>query len=351
MDKLKIGVVGCGVMGMRHLAVAKASSLAEPFAVADLIPQRVREAARASGAPRVYADGRELVADLEVEAVVFATPAAKRDELVIAALRAGKHVLIEKPVAMSAEVVRRMIKARGDRVAACCSSRFHSFESTGVAARLVATGALGDIRLVHCRVHDPAGLPPKSPPPTWRLRTRENGGGILMNWGCYDLDYLLGICGWSLKPRAVLAQTWGVPPRSRANVAPDSDAESHFAAFILCDGGAVISFERGEYMAARAEQAWQITGTHGSLNMIMMPQQGKVMTHDETKTESGVVSREIWRGDETWEQMEDFVLTDFTEAVVQGRPPHTTLEQALVIQGVTDAIYASARSGTSVPVG
>ena len=351
MSKLKIGVVGCGVMGTRHLAVAAASPLAEPFAAADLLPARLKAAAERFGAKRLFAEGRELVADPDVQAVVFATPTARRDELVVAALDHGKHVLVEKPIAMNAEVVRRMIRARGDRVAACCSSRFHVFESARIAARFVATGALGEIRMLHCRIHDPAGAPPKSPPPTWRLSKGENGGGIFVNWGCYDLDYLLGVCNWTLRPRAAFAQTWQVPPRLRANVAPGSDAEAHLAALIRCDGGAVISYERGEYMPAQAEQAWQVVGTHGSLSLTMVPKDGKVMTHDEVTAEAGLVTREIWRGTDTWEQMEDFVLTDFIEAVTNGRPPHTTLERALVVQEITDAVYASAASGMAVPIG
>jgi len=350
MAKLKIGVVGCGIMGVRHLAVAAASPLAEAFAVADNLPDRAKAAAQKYGAKRVFSDGRELVADPDVQAIVFSTPTGRRDELVIAALEHGKHVLVEKPIGMNAEVVRRMIRAREDRVAACCSSRFHAFESARVAARFVSTGALGDIRVVHCRVHDPAGPPPKNPPPTWRLSRRENGGGILVNWGCYDLDYLLGVCNWTLRPRTVFAQTWQVPPRLRANVAPGSDAETHVAALILCDGGAVISYERGEYMPARAQQQWQVVGTHGALNLSMLYQEGKVMTHDEVTAEAGMVTREIWRGTETWEQMQDYVLTDFIRAVVEGRPPQTTLERALVLQQITDAVYASAASGMAVPI-
>ncbi len=289
-------------------------------------------------------------ADPEVDAVVFSTPTARRDELAVVALKAGKHVLVEKPVAMSAGVVRRMIDARCDRVAGCCSARFHAYESARVAARFVATGALGEIRTVHCRVHEPAQGTPRTPPPTWRLSKAENGGGIFVNWGCYDLDYLLGVCGWTLKPRMAFAQTWQVPPRLRASVAPGSDAETHVTALVLCDGGTVISYERGEFMPAHAEQAWQIQGTHGSLNLTMLYQDGKVMTHDEATGDAGLVTHEIWRGDETWAQMQDFVLTDFIEAVVKGRPPQTSLEKALVVQQITDAVYASARTGKSVEI-
>lgn len=351
MDQVKIGVVGCGVMGVRHLAAAVKSPHGEPFAVADLIKERAEAAAKESGASRVYTDGRELIADPDVEAVVLAMPTAHRDELAIDALEAGKHVLVEKPVAMNARTVERMIEARGDRVAGCCSGRFHAYESARIAADFVATGALGDLRVVHCRAYTPARGTPEKMPPDWRLIKALNGGGIMGNWGCYDLDYLLGVCGWMLKPRLALAQTWQVPPRSRPNVAEGSDAETHAIALILCEGGTVISFERGEYMPSPELGAWQIVGTDGCLNLTMLYKDDKVITHDDTTTERGVVTKEIWRGTDEWAEMQGFVLMDFIEAIVEGRQPQTSLEKALVIQKITDAVYESADRGAAVEIG
>jgi len=69
-----------------------------------------------------------------------------------------------------------------------------------------------------------AAAPPQNPPPPWRLSKAMNGGGILVNWGCYDLDYLLGITGWMIEPRLALARTWGVPETFAAYAAPGSDA-------------------------------------------------------------------------------------------------------------------------------
>jgi predicted dehydrogenase len=350
VDKVKIGVIGCGVMGVRHLANAAKSPHAEPFAVADLIGERAEAAAKEHGASRVYGHGRELIADADVDAVVFAMPASQRDALVIEALRAGKHVLIEKPVAMNAGVVGRMIEARGDRVAACCSSRFHAYKSARAAAEFVATGALGRLRVVHCRAYTPAVGTPKKMPPVWRLVQALNGGGIMANWGCYDLDYLLGICGWNLEPRVCFAQTWQVPPRSRPNVPEGSDAETHAVALVLCEGGTVISFERGEYMPHPGMGAWEIVGADGSLTLHMLYKDDKVLRHDDATTAGGVVSKDIWRGTETWAEMQGFEMTDFVEAIVTGREPKTTLEKSHVVQCITDAIYKSAGSGGAVEV-
>lgn len=349
MERVRLGVVGCGVMGNRHLAAAADCPLLDVAAVADLIQERSQAAAKRFGVAKAYGPGSELIADGDVDAVVFATVAADRNELAIEALKAGKHVLVEKPVAMTAADVQRMIDARGDRVAACCSGRFRSFESAEAAEQFIAGGALGELRLIYCRAHQPAQGVPETPPPPWRLNKAMNAGGILVNWGCYDLDYLLGITGWTLKPRLVLAQAWPVPPRSAPNVAEGSDAESHFAALIRCEGGAVISFERGEYMAAHEQKAWQIVGTHGSLNLIMTPWEAKAITHDDTGTQEGVATRTIWETDKP-EEVRKPMVADFAEAVAYGREPLTNLEKSLLIQKVTDAIYESAATGKAVAI-
>jgi predicted dehydrogenase len=349
VERVRLGVVGCGIMGNRHLKAASECPLIEIAATADVIRDRAEASAAQFGAPKAYTNARKLIADPNVDAVVFATVAAQRDRLVIAALKAGKHVLVEKPIAMNAGVVKRMIEARGDRVAACCSARHRSYESADLARDFIASGVLGELRVVHCRVHQPAtGTPEKAPPP-WRLNRSMNGGGILMNWGCYDLDYLLGITGWKLRPRVALAQTWPVPPRMVPNVAPGSDAEPHFAALIRCEGGAVISFERGEYMPAHEQKAWQIVGTNGALNLVMTPWEAKAITHDDMSTQTGLSTQTIWQIDRPETMRKDMVI-DFAEAVVHGREPLTTLEKALLIQKVTDAIYRSAKTGRAVRI-
>jgi predicted dehydrogenase len=358
MEPVRLGVVGCGVIGSAHLAAAVAiPETCKLVALADLIDDRAEAAVRKYGATpgqgpiRKYRSGAELIEkDAEVEMVILAFPVAKRTAEGLRAFRCGKHLLTEKPVAMNAAEVRQLIAARGGLTGGCCQSRFRFFEHAKVAAKFLATGALGKLRLVRARELRPAGEPPKGPPPTWRLRTCENGGGILMNWGCYDLDYVLGLTGWALKPVEVLAGAWAVPPSIVSHVPPDSDAETHFAAMIRCEGGAVFSFERGEYMPAAADEAWQIIGEKGSLRLKMTPGKGKTVIHDELTPGKGVVSHTIWQGDE------DFgggtaLHVDFAQAVRQHRQPLASLEQALLVQEISDAIYESARMGTAVKVG
>lgn len=183
-----MGVIGCGVIGNVHLRVMAESPLMTVAAVADIIESRAKEAAAKYGIKGVYNNADALLADGNVEAVVLAMPACERLPIALAAYARGKHVLTEKPVAMNAADVGRMIAARGNLISGCCSSRFRHFKSAAAAAAVVASGALGDLRVIYCRALKEAVGPPEKPPPEWRLKKALNAGGILTNWGCYDLD-------------------------------------------------------------------------------------------------------------------------------------------------------------------
>lgn len=122
-----------------------------------------------------------------------------------------------------------------------------------------------------------------------------------MNWGCYDLDYRFGICGWRLTQRTVPAQTWPIAPHLRDRVAPGSDAETHVAAVIRCENGVIIHYERVEYAAVPMGMSWQIVGSHGSLRLPIMPGVRKQLVLDRADPRQGVVSQVLWEGDEDWD--------------------------------------------------
>jgi predicted dehydrogenase len=345
MRKLKLGVVGCGVIGPHHMKGSAASTTIDLVAVADLIEERGRSKAAEFRAPKVYREGIDLIRDPEVEAVVLAFPAGKRAELAYEAFRLGKHVLVEKPGAVSAAEVEKMMALRGERVGACCSSRYKFLPSFEAARELVASGALGEIREIYCRALGAAGPAPAEDPPSWRVSRAQNGGGILVNWSPYDLDYLLSVACWTVKPRSVFAHTWPVAPHLAKRVDPRSDAENHYVALIRCEGGAVIHIERGEFTSSQTENAWQIIGSRASLRLHMTGTETKRIWLDETDAVAGVTSRVVWEGAEDMELVYNGPVLDFAEAALYRRPPKTDLGQTLVIQRIFDAIYASAASG------
>ena len=360
MQPVKYGVIGCGVIGPTHMKPAQSSPLLELVAVADLIPERAQKAAATYNPRKVYTAGLDLIQDPEIEMVVLAMPACHRRELALAAFAAGKHVLTEKPVAMNAPDVRDLIAARGKLKAACCSSRFRFITHHRIAADFIASGALGDLRNVYMRSFFPAAPPPESPKPEWRLKRALNGGGFLLNWGCYDIDYLMGLTGWQLRPRKVFAQTWPVAPHLLSHLPAGSDAETHYTALVRCQGGTMISLERGEYMSIPQESAWQIIGSKGSLRLTMtavtaagpQAQKGaknwKRILFDEATADRGLVSSVLWEGEEDLSLVSAGPVTDLAAAIREDREPFTSLEKALLVQTLSDAVYASAAKGDTV---
>lgn len=345
---LNLGIIGLGVIGNHHLKAALKLDGARIQSVCDLRGEVAEETAREHGIPEWTASPSELIANKKVDAVILALPTSARVGLGLEAFRAGKHLLVEKPVAMNTAEIDALLASQGDRVGACCSSRFRSLESAAAARACIEAGSLGEIRVIGCRVHSPAGPAPASPPPAWRLSKALNGGGILVNWGVYDLDYLLGLTGFELEPRHVLARTWQVPSTYAGSVAPGSDGETHVAAMVTFRSGAVLQYERCEYGTQPASQSWSIAGDKGSLALKLVPGREDNVILGEADNENGTQIRTLWSGDETAADCTAAPVADFVGAILHGRAPLTSLSDARRVTVLTDAIYASASSGEPV---
>jgi predicted dehydrogenase len=345
-QQLKIGYVGCGVMGQVYMEAAQSVPFIHSVAVADTIESNARLAAAKFGITRVYTDAEAMFADPEVDAVVLALPAIARTELAVQAFRAGKHVLTEKPVARNADEVHRMIRERGNLIAGCASSRTRLLDSALVVADQLAQGKLGKLRIMRCRWHTSAFAKPEVMPPLWRFSKEVNGGGNLANLGTYMLDYFLGITGWTLEPETVLARTWTIPDTFADHVPQGSDGETLTTAFVSFKNGPVLTIEQGEHYVGGRVHECQIIGTDGSLTFPVVPTQSRVVLNQ--YADGQVTEQVLWEGRENFGTVHQRVFADFAEAVLHGRQPSTSLEQALIVQKLIDGIYLSSDALSSV---
>jgi predicted dehydrogenase len=133
-------------------------------------------------------------------------------------------------------------------------------------------------------------------------------------------------------------------------VAPGSDADAHYIAMIRCDDGIILNMERAEMSAVSTDQAWEIIGTKGSLHMPMLQPAGQphTLVLDRFVPGKGTQSEVIWSGGK--EKAVNDVVRDFVRAIREGGVTETSLERALIMQQITDAVYDSAAKGRSVAI-
>lgn len=207
MNKLRFGICGLGFMGRTHLARLQDHPRAEVVAVCDRDP--ARRAGDWSGTPgnlelgnrirpdvlravTTYEDPPALLADSRVDAVVIALPTALHATLAVAALEGGKHVLCEKPMALSVGECDRMLAAaraaRRTLMIAHCIRFWPQYE---LIKRYVDEGRLGPLRFVSLRR---LTSPPGYSSDGW-LHDGAQSGGALLDLHIHDIDFVQLLCG------------------------------------------------------------------------------------------------------------------------------------------------------------
>jgi predicted dehydrogenase len=186
MTKLRVGVLGCGVIAQTvHLNVLQRLPEVEIAAIADSDEERRREAANQVKTARAYADYREVFQDKQVDAVIICLPTGLHCEAALQAMESGKHLYLEKPLAASKEDCVKILHAweKSGLVGMIgFNYRFHPLYQE--AHRILATGDVGKILAVRSVFSGFAeGLP------VWK-RTRGSGGGVLLDLGSHHIDLL-----------------------------------------------------------------------------------------------------------------------------------------------------------------
>lgn len=348
---IKLGVIGCGVIGRHHVKAIHAIADAEVVMVCDLRAEVAQAVQKEFSVSRWTDKVEEVLADDSIAGVVIALPTGVRAKIALQALAAGKHILLEKPVTMNMDEWQKLDAAKNGLIVACASSRNRTLESARIATEFIREGHLGKIRSISCRVITQPSAPPVKAPPVWRLNRELNGGGILMNWGCYDFDYLFGLLDLQTEPAHVLAHTWEAAPGFSQYVAPGSNAETHGMALITFKNGIVLQYERAEFSSIPRHAHWEITGENGTLSLVMSSADESHVTFVSPHQETGVHSRVLYKANESEVNMIINVNKNFVASIAGTEKPWTDLDRAKLTVQVTDAIYESAATGRPVSFG
>ncbi len=342
--KLSIGVIGLGWPGQMHSRAIASNYRTRLYAVSDLSEKRRAELVSELPVERQYGDYGELLADPKVDAVIVSLPNFLHSKVSIEALRAGKHVLCEKPPTINlGEMV--LIREEAEKHGLVYAfGRQNRFSGPLLAARkAVEAGRLGEIYYAKTWWYRSRGIPMGYD--AWFTDRKRSGGGAIIDLGIHALDnawYLMG----APRPVSVSAQVF----QKFTQLVPyevHNDVDDCGFAFIKFENGAVISLETtwAANLPPSMVAGWNGTqssllfGTKASLSTNPL----RIFTDKGSKvSDSGLASK----------QTDRFLvqLRDFTRAIESDGKPTNCARQALDLMRMLDAIYKSSETGREVRI-
>ncbi|MDB4894376.1 MAG: oxidoreductase domain protein [Firmicutes bacterium] len=196
-EKVRLGLIGCGAIAQEaHLPGFAVCQDVEVVAVCDTDQGRAQEAAERFRVPSVYTNHLELLADKSIHAVDICTPNYLHAPQTIDALRAGKHVLVEKPMATTREDAEAMLTVAGQTGLVLMVGFTHRFNRANrYLKKLVASGVIGEPVSMRVRMAHHGPYDSWSARSDWFFRHEMAGGGAVLDMGIHALDIMRFIVG------------------------------------------------------------------------------------------------------------------------------------------------------------
>jgi predicted dehydrogenase len=319
-------------------------------AIAESNPTRAKEAADRFKLPRIYSDYHELLEQVDIDAVTVALPNHLHASVAIEALKARKHVMIEKPMAMNAKEASKIIDAAAKtRRTVMVGQNFRFDRNTQMAKAVIQRGDLGEIYHARCFWLRRTGIPRIG---SWFTQKKLAGGGSIFDIGVHSLDTCLHLLG-DFEVASVFGQThakfgprgmgefnWG---KGEIDAAKTFDVDDYGTALLKMKSGRTVSFEvswAAHQPSDGRENGVDILGTQAGLSLYPARLFRPGPSGYETVHLAGIKTP----------YPEDRVQ-HFVNAVLEGKKPMIPVEESLKVQQVLDAIYTSSATGKEVRLG
>jgi 1,5-anhydro-D-fructose reductase (1,5-anhydro-D-mannitol-forming) len=295
--------------------------------------------ARAHGIDRVYTSLDEVLRDRAIDAVYDATPDGLHAQHAIAAAEAGKHALIEKPLAISVRECQAAIDAcrrHGVALGVVFNQRHETVHQE--ARRMVLAGEIGEVKLAHVQIALRAMVPRPTPPATtWRTDPKMRPGGIIVSIGDHAHDTLAYIVGQTVEEVSAFTDASRTDP-------PDE----RVAAMLLKLSGGAIGYAAASYATPYAVRPFEIHGTKGTLVIENSYAYLTGAAADPTPTltlvnDAGTVVRRCPAADCFRLEVEQF-----NRAIRGEGEPMTPPRDGLRALAIGEALYAAIRTGRTM---
>lgn len=344
-DLVRIGMVGAGSISGSHLSAAREGAGAKIVAVCDIIEERARKRSAEFGIPEVYTDHEKMLEEADLDAVIVGVPNNVHHVITVNALKAGKHVLCEKPMAINVAAGEKMVataKESGKILAVGLVNRMRSEVQT--LRKMVDQDELGDIYYAKAMMIRRKGIPGWG---SWFTRKEESGGGPLIDIGVHALDvawYLIGcpkpvsVSGHvytAFGPERRGLGSWGIPDWSGKY-----DVEDLAVGFVRFENGAIINLEVSWALNMPPETRINVIGDKVGA---MCALDGTLKFYSEVDNELVDASRRS-----TQTSIFRTQLQNFCDAIRDDKPVLTPGEHGLTVTRMLEGIYDSAASGKEI---
>jgi predicted dehydrogenase len=337
MNKVRIGILGTGVIVRDfHLPALQQNPRAAVVALGNQRGESLQALAAAHGIEKTYTDFARMARDPEIDAVLVALPNYLHAPVTVEMLGGGKHVLCEKPMAMTAAEAQAMIEAaEAAQRKLMIAHVWRSSREYRWLREVVASGVLGAIFKV--RAH--AVLAGAGPPPTsWFVQPELAGGGAFADIGIHVLDNVSFVFGDALRPKTVFARmsTQFQPIR----------VEDTATVVVEYDNGLVATFEAGWHHRYSG-------GPHGGLELFGADGYARTLPQELRCSfggEWGLFQPPAPPGDHISMGMYVAQIDHFLDCVQYGANPVCTGQHGLQGMRVLGAAYRSAQTGQAVAV-
>lgn len=319
MTKVRWGLIGCGDIAQKRVAPALRDLPTVDFVGVSRAQADLAEAfARQFGARKWYAAWRELLADPEIEAVYIATPVHLHAEQAIAAAEAGKHVLCEKPMALSVEECDRMLAAcQANGVQLGIAYYRHFYPVVARIKELIIAGTIGKPVLAQINAFEWNDMQPDHPR-YWFFTKALSGGGPMMDFGCHRIEVLTHIFGEIVAVKAFTD-----------NLFFDREVEDTSAAFFQFANGLRATLTV-THAAFESQDTLDIYGTAGSLHVVRLNQGDlRIVTAQGERLETHPPHANI--------QLPS--IADLTDAILEKRAPRVDGTIGREVARIEELIY------------
>jgi predicted dehydrogenase len=331
---MKVGIIGAGLQGRRRARALKAVNDSDLMIVADVWLDTAAAMAADAGC-LATSQWEDVVARDDVEAVAVCTPPHLHAEIAIAAMKMGKHVLCEKPLARNVDEGREMVKvAREAGVTLKCGFNLRYHPAIRQVRQWCEGDSIGEIDWIRCR-YGIGGRPGYDQ--EWRAKASVSGGGQLMDQGIHLLD----LCRWFLGD---FAEASGMVATYFWDVAP---LEDNAFALLRTAQGQIASLHVS-WTQWKPLFSFEIFGHDGYL---IVEGLGGAYSNERAirgrRDFAAPFGEEVieFRGeDRSWEEE----WREFTSAIREGREPSANGEDGLAAIGLAHSIYESTRLGRAV---